>query len=164
MPEARRRELDEMLRGLAPRHQRQLSISTSNALDMFSVIEVMIFECISARLVSYARTNTLARKEERYKTNRLSIALLYYSTEWLYLKTYYCSTVLRPGPNALFYLLYRTHELRMPESRQRSVTPTLSALPPQPNHPPSSIDSNLKTYFPRFLYLFLLSFRGGYCS
>lgn len=29
-----------MLRGLAPLHQRQLSVSSSNALEMFAVMEV----------------------------------------------------------------------------------------------------------------------------
>lgn len=40
MPEARRREVDVLLRGLAPKHQRQLSVSTSNALERFAVLEV----------------------------------------------------------------------------------------------------------------------------
>lgn len=40
MPEAVRREVDKMLRGLAPKHQRQLSVSSSNALERFAVIEV----------------------------------------------------------------------------------------------------------------------------
>lgn len=40
MPEAERREVDKMLRGLAPRHQRQLSVSSSNALERFTVMEV----------------------------------------------------------------------------------------------------------------------------
>lgn len=89
MPEARRRELDEMLRGLAPRHQRQLSISTSNALDMFSVIEVIMFECISASLVSYARVCVRIRLQgSENDTKQISYR---YSTERLYLKTYYCS-------------------------------------------------------------------------
>lgn len=40
MPEAERREVDKMLRGLAPKHQRQLSVSSSNALERFAVMEV----------------------------------------------------------------------------------------------------------------------------
>lgn len=40
MPEARRREVDALLKGLTPKHERQLSVSTSNALERFSVIEV----------------------------------------------------------------------------------------------------------------------------
>lgn len=40
MPEKERREVDKMLRGLAPLHQRQLSVSSSNALEMFAVMEV----------------------------------------------------------------------------------------------------------------------------
>lgn len=42
MPEARRREVDVLLRGLAPKHQRQLSVSTSNALERFAVLEVCL--------------------------------------------------------------------------------------------------------------------------
>lgn len=38
MPE--RREIDKMLRGLTPKHQRQLSVSSSNALERFAVMEV----------------------------------------------------------------------------------------------------------------------------
>ncbi len=38
MPE--RREIDKMLRGLTPKHQRQLSVSSSNALERFAVVEV----------------------------------------------------------------------------------------------------------------------------
>lgn len=40
MPEKERREVDKMLRGLAPLHQRQLSVSSSNALERFAVMEV----------------------------------------------------------------------------------------------------------------------------
>ena len=38
MPE--RKEIDKMLRGLTPKHQRQLSVSSSNALERFAVMEV----------------------------------------------------------------------------------------------------------------------------
>lgn len=93
MREARRRELDEMLRGLAPRHQRQLSISTSNALDMFSVIEVRMFGCISARLVSHVRARVRIRLQGRendiIQTGYRSL-FIFLLTECYYL-TYYCS-------------------------------------------------------------------------
>ncbi|CAM9606381.1 unnamed protein product, partial [Ectocarpus sp. 12 AP-2014] len=39
MPEAERREVDAMLRGLGPKYQRQLSVSTSNALESFAILE-----------------------------------------------------------------------------------------------------------------------------
>ncbi|CAM9128695.1 unnamed protein product, partial [Ectocarpus sp. 6 AP-2014] len=39
MPEAERREVDSMLRGLGPKYQRQLSVSTSNALESFAILE-----------------------------------------------------------------------------------------------------------------------------
>ena len=40
MQNSRRTELDVILKGLTPKHQRQLSVSTSNALEMFPVLEV----------------------------------------------------------------------------------------------------------------------------
>ncbi|CAM9487459.1 unnamed protein product, partial [Ectocarpus sp. 4 AP-2014] len=42
MPEAERREVDAMLRGLGPKYQRQLSVSTSNALESFAILEAVV--------------------------------------------------------------------------------------------------------------------------
>ncbi|CAM9878723.1 unnamed protein product [Scytosiphon promiscuus] len=58
MPEAERREVDKMLRGLAPKHQRQLSVSSSNALERFAVIEAVLCHRKLVLLLDYDGTLT----------------------------------------------------------------------------------------------------------
>eukprot|EP00752_Nemacystus_decipiens_P005687 g5147.t1 len=58
MPEKERREVDKMLRGLAPLHQRQLSVSSSNALEMFAVMEAVLQHRKLVLLLDYDGTLT----------------------------------------------------------------------------------------------------------
>eukprot|EP00903_Cladosiphon_okamuranus_P009996 g9481.t2 len=58
MPEKERREVDKMVRGLAPLHQRQLSVSSSNALEMFAVMEEVLKHRKLVLLLDYDGTLT----------------------------------------------------------------------------------------------------------
>ncbi|CAM9094298.1 unnamed protein product [Ascophyllum nodosum] len=58
MQNSRRTELDVILKGLTPKHQRQLSVSTSNALEMFPVLESFIKQRKLVLLLDYDGTLT----------------------------------------------------------------------------------------------------------
>lgn len=69
MPEAIRKKVDKMLRGLTPKHQRQLSVSTSNALDRFPVVEV--------RRINLSRGTSLSSSSWRTVASSMNLVFLY---------------------------------------------------------------------------------------